>query len=139
VVLEVRVAAADRSGRSQRVFTHRRAPEVRVHDDAGGVDDGTQEPVLELLDATPRIGDHVVCRHGALRLVERHPLACGRDGVAGARDEQLVRKARERREHLVDTGQRAPWVHVASVIRCPCVARGELATRHVDWCRSARR
>jgi hypothetical protein len=44
-----------------------------------------------------------------------------------------VRQARERAEHLVDTGQRAPWVHAASVIGCPRGARGETRGSQVDW------
>ena len=85
---------------------------------------------------------HTLSLHDALpiwQLPAGHPLPRRRDRIAGARDQQLVREAREPGEHLVDAGQRAPWVHAVRLIRCPSMARRKLATRHVDWCRSARR
>jgi hypothetical protein len=66
-VLEVGVTATDRPSGGERVVSDRRPTEVRVHDDAGGVDDGTQEAVPEPLDATARVGDHLVDRDRVLR------------------------------------------------------------------------
>ena len=100
VVLEVRVAGGRRGGRLARGRGQRRAPEVGVHDHAGGVEHPPQRRALGRGEVLARGGEHVdLARPRAGRRARR------RSAARAAAHGEGVGRVEPRRE-LLDRGQR---------------------------------